>query len=327
MPFPATRLRRLRRSGSLRELAREVRLGAPDLVCPVFIDEAGGGARIESMPGLARVAPRDVAAEAGEILGLGIRAVMLFGLPSSKDAAGSAAHAEDGVVQRAIREIRAAHGDSLAIMADTCLCQYTDTGHCGIAGEGGRIDNDASLEALSRVAVSQARAGADVVSPSAMMDGQVAAIRAALDDAGLVDAAIMSHSAKHASSFYAPFRDAASCAPQFGDRLTYQVPYTSAHAPMQEVAADIDEGVDIVMIKPALAYLDIIAETRRRFDVPVAAYSVSGEYALVKAAAERGMVDGAAVATEMLHAIKRAGAGIIVTYFAKEAAAAMRGAQ
>jgi len=327
MPYPATRLRRLRRSESLRELAREVRLDAADLVCPMFVDESGRRSGIESMPGLARVAPRDVAGEAGAIRGLGIRAVMLFGIPSSKDAAGSAAHADGGVVQRAIRDIRAEHGDSLAIMADTCLCQYTDTGHCGIAGEGGRIANDASLEALSRVAVSQARAGVDVVSPSAMMDGQVAAIRAALDAAGHADVAIMSHSAKHASSFYAPFRDAASCAPQFGDRLTYQVPYTSARAAMQEVAADVEEGVDIVMIKPALAYLDIIAEARRRFDVPVAAYSVSGEYALVKAAAERGMVDGAAVAMEALHAIRRAGAGIIVTYFAREAAEALRGAQ
>lgn len=327
MPFPATRLRRLRRSESLRELARETRLDASDLVCPVFVDASGAGPQIASMPGLARVAPRDVAGEADEILGLGIRAIMLFGIPPSKDAAGSGAHAEDGVVQRAIRDVRAEHGDALAIMADTCLCQYTDTGHCGIAGEGGGIENDASLEALSRVAVSQARAGADVVSPSAMMDGQVSAIRAALDGAGFADVAIMSHSAKHASSFYAPFRDAASCAPKFGDRLTYQVPYTSAHAAMQEVAADVEEGVDIVMIKPALAYLDIIAEARRRFDVPVAAYSVSGEYALVKAAAERGMVDGAAVATEVLHAIKRAGAGIIVTYFAREAAAALRGSR
>ncbi|MDD9825772.1 MAG: porphobilinogen synthase [Thaumarchaeota archaeon] len=327
MPFPAKRLRRLRRSESLRELARDTRLDASDLVCPVFVDESGGSPGIESMPGLSRGSPRDVAAEAGEIRELGIRAVMLFGIPSSKDSAGSAAHAGDGVVQRAIRDIRAAHGDALAIMADTCLCQYTDTGHCGIAGGGGEIENDASLAALSRVAVSQARAGADVVSPSAMMDGQVSAIRAALDAAGHGDVAIMSHSAKHASSFYAPFRDAASCAPQFGDRRTYQVPYTSSRAAMQEVAADIEEGVDIVMIKPALAYLDVIAEARRRFDVPVAAYSVSGEYALVKAAAERGMVDGGAVATEILHAIRRAGAGIIVTYFAREAAAALRGGQ
>ena len=324
MPFPATRLRRLRRSGSIRELVRETRLAASDLVCPIFVDESGTPSRIDSMPGLSRIGPDDVASEAGSIHDLGIRAVMLFGVPSSKDDAASSAYAPDGVVQEAIRSVRDSHGDALAIMSDVCLCQYTPSGHCGLVGDGNSIDNDTSLEALSRIAVSQARAGTDVVSPSAMMDGQVSAIRAALDGAGFGDVAIMSHSAKHASSFYAPFRDAASCAPQFGDRRSYQVPYTGARASMQEIAADIEEGVDIVMIKPALAYLDIIAETRRRFDVPVAAYSVSGEYALVKAAESRDMVDGTAVALEILHAIKRAGASVIVTYFAKEAAAALR---
>lgn len=324
MPFPATRLRRLRRSESLRELVCDIRVDPADLVCPVFIDETGKGSAIESMPGMSRIAPGEVASEVANIRDLGIRGVMLFGVPTSKDDEGSGAFADDGVVQKAIRDIRGSLGDSIAIMADVCLCQYTSSGHCGLVANGNTIDNDSSLKTLARTAVSQARAGVDVVSPSAMMDGQVGAIRKALDEGGFGDVAIMSHSAKHASSFYAPFRDAAACAPQFGDRRSYQVPYTSARASIQEVAADIEEGVDIVMIKPALAYLDIIAESRRRFDVPIAAYSVSGEYALVKKAAAEGMVCGDAITHEILTSIKRAGADIIVTYFAKEAAAAMR---
>ena len=324
MAFPATRLRRLRRSASMRELVRETRLDVSDLVCPIFVDESGRDSEIPSMPGLARVGIDGVGEAVRGLMGYGLRSFMVFGVPSSKDPEASAAHAEDGVVQRAIRTMREHEGDEVAIMSDVCLCQYTPSGHCGLVGPHNVIDNDASLATLSRIAVSQARAGADVVSPSAMMDGQVSAIRAALDGAGLADVAIMSHSAKHASSFYAPFRDAASCAPKFGSRETYQVPYTRARTSMQEVAADVEEGVDIVMIKPALAYLDIIAEARRRFDVPVAAYSVSGEYALVKAAESQGMVNGAAVAMEILHSIRRAGAGIIVTYFAREAARALR---
>lgn len=324
MPFPSTRLRRLRSSESLRELVCDVRLSAADLVCPVFIDGTGKAMTVKSMPGISRIAPSELADEVSKIRDLGIRAVMLFGVPESKDADGSGAYADDGIVQQAIQDIRSSCGDSIAIMADVCLCQYTSSGHCGLVVNGDTIDNDSSIKTLARIALSQARAGVDVVSPSAMMDGQVKAIRTALDDGGFENVAIMSHSAKHASSFYAPFRDAAACAPQFGDRKTYQVPYTSTRASMQEVAEDIQEGVDIVMIKPALAYLDIIAKTRSRFDVPVAAYSVSGEYALVKHAAAEGLVDGNAVAHEILTAIKRAGADIIVTYFAKEAAMAMR---
>ena len=323
MPFPATRLRRLRSTESLRELVRDTRLSAADLVCPVFIDGSKKNTTVESMPGISRIAPDEISNEVSKILDLGIRSIMLFGVPTSKDDNGSGAYADDGLVQNAIKNVRSSCGDNIAIMADVCLCQYTSSGHCGIV-KGNKIDNDSSLKVLARTALSQAQAGVDIVSPSAMMDGQVNAIRKSLDDGGFGDVAIMSHSAKHASSFYAPFRDAAACAPKFGDRKTYQVPYTSTRGSMQEIAADIEEGVDIVMIKPALAYLDIIAETRRRFDVPVAAYSVSGEYALVKKAASSNLIDGNAVALEILTSIKRAGSDIIVTYFAKEVVAAMR---
>ena len=325
MTFPKRRLRRLRGSEAMREMLADTRVEPADLVCPVFIDGSGKKTDVKSMEGISRVAPSGVAAEVEEISKLGIRGVMLFGVPDSKDDNGSGAFAEDGLVQRAIRDIRASCGSSMVVMADVCLCQYTSSGHCGLVGGDKTIDNDASLATLSKVALSQARAGVDIVSPSAMMDGQVAAIRSSLDAEGFSDVAIMPHSAKHASSFYAPFRDAAACAPQFGDRRTYQVPYTSSRASIQEVAADVEEGADIVMIKPALAYLDIVSEARRRFDLPIAAYSVSGEYALVRAAQSAGLVDGAAVAAEILAAIKRAGADIIVTYFAREAAAAMRG--
>lgn len=324
MPFPATRLRRLRRTQGLRDLLCDTRVDPADLVCPIFIDGTSKGSEIKSMPGLGRIAPDKINDEVQNIIDLGIHSIMLFGVPSVKDEKGSGAYAKDGLVQEAIRNVRGSFGDSVVVMADVCLCQYTSSGHCGIVTDKRIIDNDASLKVLERTAQSQAEAGVDVVSPSAMMDGQVAAIRSALDGAGYDGVSIMSHSAKHASSFYAPFRDAASCAPQFGDRKTYQVPYTSRRAAMQEIATDIEEGVDIVMIKPALAYLDVISESRRRFDVPIAAYSVSGEYALVKKAAMDGMVPGQAITHEILTSIKRAGADIIVTYFAKEAAAAIR---
>ena len=322
MSFPARRLRRLRATERVRELVRESRLSARDLVCPVFVQEGlREGAEAGSMTGTRILPLEGLCGEVEEICGLGIPAVMLFGIPSAKDDAGT--RAWDGIAQRAISRIRSNFGDRVAVMADVCLCQYTASGHCGIARDG-RIDNDESLEALARIAVGHAEAGADTVAPSAMMDGQVAAIRGALDGAGFKDVSIMSHSAKHRSSFYAPFRDAAGCAPRFGDRATYQVPYTNAREAMAEVAADVAEGVDIVMIKPALAYLDLIAEARRRFDVPVAAYSVSGEYALVKAAAGAGLVDERGITEEMLASIKRAGADVIVTYFAKSAAGFLR---
>ena len=322
-PPPARRLRRLRGSAPMRDLLRETRLSPQDMVSPLFVQEGlSARAEVDSMPGVYRVPVSEAAAEAGDALAAGVPAVMVFGIPSSKDDEGSQAYDDGGVAQSAISAIRAAHGDRIAIMSDVCLCQYTSTGHCGVV-RGGAVDNDASVELLARTAVSQARAGADVVSPSAMMDGQVAAIRAALDREGLGGVAIMSHSAKHRSSMYAPFRDAADCAPRFGDRRTYQVPYSNAREAMAEVAADVAEGVDIVMIKPALAYLDLVAESRRRFGVPVAAYSVSGEYSLVSAAARLGWVDGERVMLEMLTSMRRAGADIIVTYFAKAAARAL----
>jgi porphobilinogen synthase len=270
------------------------------------------------MAEMERLPLEDINEEIQTIIDLGIPAIMLFGIPTHKDEIGTSAFDENGIVQKAISQIREKFGDKIVIMADVCLCQFTSTGHCGII-HGDKIDNDTSFVTLAKIAVSLAKAGVDTVSPSAMMDGQVAAIRKALDDEGFTNVSIMSHSAKHRSNFYAPFRNAAECAPKFGDRKTYQVPYTNAREAMMEVESDINEGVDIVMIKPALSYLDIIAETRRKFNVPVAAYSVSGEYALVKAASQLGYVNEKDITLEILHSIKRAGADMIVTYFAKSA--------
>ncbi len=319
MSFPTRRLRRLRTSEKMRELVQETTLSPKDFICPVFVQEdLKERIKVESMSEIERLPLNDVNEEVGKIIDLGIPAIMLFGIPSQKDEAGSSAFDDNGIVQKAISQIREKFDDKIVIMADVCLCQFTSTGHCGIV-QGNKIDNDISLETLAKIAVSQAKAGVDTVSPSAMMDGQVAAIRKALDDSGFTDVSIMSHSAKHRSNFYSPFRDAAECAPKFGDRKTYQVPYTNAREAMMEVETDIEEGVDIVMIKPALAYLDLIAETRRKYNVPVSAYSVSGEYALVKAAAQLGYVNEKDITLEILHSIKRAGADMIVTYFAKSA--------
>ena len=323
MSFPNLRLRRLRKTSKIRELLEEVRLSPKDLICPIFVQEdlksriAG-----ESMPGMEKLPLRDVVDEVNSIAELKIPAIMIFGIPENKDDNGTSAFASNGIVQRAVSEIRKDLSNEIAIMTDVCLCQYTSSGHCGLV-KGDKIDNDSSLEILAKVAVSQAQAGADVVSPSAMMDGQVKAIRKALDDAGFSDVAIMSHSAKHRSSLYSPFKDMAHSAPKFGDRKSYQLPYTNPKEAMREIQADIAEGVDIVMIKPALAYLDLIALTKERFNVPISAYSVSGEYALVKAAAMRGWVDEKEVTLEILTAIKRAGADMIVTYFSKIAAQAL----
>lgn len=320
MSFPAKRLRRLRTSEKMRELVQETRLSSKDFICPVFVQEdLKTRIKIESMSEIERLPLEDINDEIKTIIDLGIPAIMLFGIPTHKDEIGSSAFDEKGIVQKAISQIREKFGDKIVIMADVCLCQFTSTGHCGII-QGDKIDNDTSLVTLAKIAVSLAKAGVDTVSPSAMMDGQVAAIRKALDDEGFTDVSIMSHSAKHRSNFYAPFRNAAECAPKFGDRKTYQVPYTNAREAMMEVESDINEGVDIVMIKPALSYLDIIAETRRKFNVPVAAYSVSGEYALVKAASQLGFVNEDDITSEILTSIKRAGADMIVTYFAKSAA-------
>ena len=320
MSFPNLRLRRLRKTGKIRELLEEVRLSPKDLICPIFVQEnLNSRVQGESMPGMDRLPLRDVVDEVNFIAELKIPAIMVFGMPSHKDDKGTSAFAQDGIVQRAISEIRKNLGNEIAVIADVCLCQYTTAGHCGLV-KGDKIDNDSSLETLTKVAVSQAQSGADIVSPSAMMDGQVKAIRQGLDDAGFSDVVIMSHSAKHRSSLYSPFKDMAHSAPKFGDRKTYQLPYTNPKEAMREVETDIAEGVDIVMIKPALAYLDLIAMTREKFNIPISAYSVSGEYALVKAAAIQGWIDEKEVTLEILTAIKRAGADMIVTYFSKSAA-------
>jgi len=318
--FPIKRLRRLRKNEKMRDLVQEIRLSPKDFICPIFVQEdLKNRVQVESMEDIERLPIDEVVKEAQVISDLKIPAVMLFGIPSKKDDEGSSAFDENGIVQKTISEIRNNFGDKLVIMADVCLCQYTTSGHCGLVKEN-IVDNDSSIETLTRIAISQAKAGVDVVSPSAMMDGQVMAIRQGLDDAGFSDVAIMSHSAKHRSSFYSPFRDMAECAPKFGDRKTYQVPFTNPRESIREVEADINEGVDIVMIKPALAYLDLIAETKRRFNIPVSAYSVSGEYALVKGAAKQGWVNENDVSIEILYSIKRAGADMIVTYFAKNCA-------
>ncbi len=319
MSFPTRRLRRLRTTDKMRELVQETTLSPKDFICPVFVQEdLKEKVKVESMAEIERLPLNDVNVEVQKIIDLGIPAIMVFGIPSKKDEAGSSAFDDNGIVQKAIRQIREKFGEKIAIMADVCLCQFTSTGHCGIV-QGDKIDNDTSLDTLSKIATSLAKAGVDTVSPSAMMDGQVSAIRKALDTEGFTDVSIMSHSAKHRSNFYSPFRDAAGCAPKFGDRKTYQVPFTNAREAMMEVQTDIEEGVDIVMIKPALSYLDLIAETRRKYNVPVSAYSVSGEYALVKAASQLGYVNEKDITLEILHSIKRAGADMIVTYFAKSA--------
>jgi porphobilinogen synthase len=304
----------------MRNLVQEVLFSTNDLICPVFVQEdLKSKTSVDSMPDIERFPLLDVTREVEQIKKLDIPAIMLFGIPAKKDEHGTGAFVDTGIVQKAISEIRKNFGDDMVIMADVCLCQYTSSGHCGIL-KGNVIDNDTSLKTLAKIALSQAKAGVDVVSPSAMMDGQVKAIREILDENGFTDVGIMSHSAKHRSSFYNPFRDAADCAPQFGDRKTYQVPFTNPREAMREIEMDINEGVDIVMVKPALAYLDLIAETKRKFNVPVSAYSVSGEYALVKGAAIQGWINETDIMTEILYSIKRAGADMIVTYFAKKMA-------
>jgi porphobilinogen synthase len=321
--FPIRRLRRLRKTEKIRDLVQEISLSPKDLICPIFVEDGiQTKKQIQSMPAMERLPLSDVVNEVDAIAELGIPAVMLFGIPQNKDDEGTSAFVDHGIIQKTISEIRKNFGDKIVIMADVCLCQYTSSGHCGLV-RNDVIDNDSSIATLSKIAVSQAKAGVDVVSPSAMMDGQVAAIRNSLDNEGFSDVSIMSHSAKHRSNFYSPFRDAAECAPQFSDRRTYQVPFTNPREAMREVETDINEGVDIVMIKPALTYLDLIAETKRKFNVPVSAYSVSGEYALVKGAAMQGWVDEDAMTKEILYSIKRAGADMIVTYFAKSVASGL----
>ncbi|HLQ41567.1 MAG TPA: porphobilinogen synthase [Thermoplasmata archaeon] len=316
LPRPRSRLRRLRRTPALRALVRETSVDSSHLVQPLFVrEDPRTDAAIPSMPGISRLTIDEVVSETEELAALGLLAVILFGLPTDKDPVGQGAYAERGVVQEAIRAIKAAVPD-VVVMTDVCLCEYTDHGHCGVVRDG-RIDNDASVELLAKTAVSHARAGADLVAPSAMMDGQVAAIRAALDRHGFDETAILAYAAKHASAFYGPFREAADSVPRFGNRRTYQKDPANLRESLREIALDLEEGADIVMVKPALAYLDVIRAARERFDAPLAAFSVSGEYSLIKAAAERGWVDERSVVEETLTAIRRAGADLILTYHAK----------
>jgi porphobilinogen synthase len=322
--FPRTRPRRLRGSTALRRMVRETRVSVDDLIYPLFVAPGRDVKHeIASMPGNFHWSVDRLPAEMEEIAGLGIPAVLLFGLPEEKDAVGSGAYAEAGVVQQAVRAIKAA-APELLVITDLCLCEYTSHGHCGVTRDG-EVLNDPTLELLARTAVSHAAAGADIVAPSDMMDGRVGAIRAALDAEGFTGTPILSYAAKYASAFYGPFREAADSAPQFGDRRGYQMDPANRREALKEVRLDLEEGADMVMVKPALAYLDVISDVRAATDVPIAAYNVSGEYAMVKAAAERGWLDEARTVDEILTSIKRAGADMILTYHAKEFARRVRG--
>ena len=320
MEFPAYRPRRMRRTAALRSMVRETSLDAADLIYPLFV-KFGTGRRdeISSMPGVFQLTLDQLPAEIDELKGLGIPAVILFGLPDVKDEAGSGAFAEDGIVQQAIRAIKR-HDPNYTVITDVCMCEYTSHGHCGALDEHGCVINDVTLEMLANTAVSHAEAGADMLAPSDMMDGRVGAIRAALDAEGYTDIPIMAYSAKYASAYYGPFREAADSAPAFGDRKAYQMDPANGDEALRETALDIAEGADIVMVKPALAYMDIIRRVKDEFGYPTAAYNVSGEYALVKAAAANGWVDEKRIVLETLTAFKRAGADLILTYHAKDAA-------
>jgi porphobilinogen synthase len=320
MPFPNTRLRRLRSTHALRGLVRETRLDPADFVYPMFV--AHGLDRrepIPAMPGLDRLSIAHAVAEAGEARALGIGAVLLFGLPAAKDEEGSGAWDDEGIVQLATRAIKEAHPE-LLVICDLCLCEYTSHGHCGVLRGDGSVDNDATVELLARTAVSQARSGADLIAPSDMMDGRVGAIRAALDDEGLTETPIMAYSAKFASAFYGPFREAADSAPAFGDRRGYQMDPANAREAVRETLLDVQEGADIVMVKPALPYLDVIRRVKDATQIPLAAFNVSGEYAMLKAAVAAGYLDERTAVVETLTSIRRAGADIVITYHAKEAA-------
>jgi len=321
--FPTNRLRRLRWTPTIRRMVEETRLSVDDFIYPLFVVHGENVRReIPSMPGVFHLSLDQLPREVEEISALGIPAVILFGLPASKDPIGRENFDPEGIVQQAVRVIKKENPD-LVVITDVCMCEYTDHGHCGIVRDG-VIVNDETLDIYGRVAVSHAAAGADMVAPSGMMDGQVAAIRRALDDAGFAHIPIMAYAAKYASNFYGPFRDAAQSPPQFGDRRSYQMNPANAREALREVALDVQEGADIVMVKPALAYLDIIRQVRDTFPLPVAAYNVSGEYSMIKAAARQGWLDERAVALEVLTAIKRAGADLILTYFAKDAAKWLR---
>jgi porphobilinogen synthase len=319
MPFPVYRPRRLRESPLLRSMVRETSLRIDDFVYPLFAVH-GRGVReaISSMPGQYRLSIDELLKECKDAASMGIPAVLLFGLPRDKDPRGTEAYAEDGIIQQAVRAVKDTIPD-LLVITDVCLCEYTSHGHCGVV-EDGRIKNDPTLELIARTAVSHAEAGADLIAPSDMMDGRVAAIREGLDESGFPETPIMAYSAKYASAFYGPFREAADSTPQFGDRRSYQMDPANVMEAMREVALDVDEGADIVMVKPALPYLDVIARVKGEFGLPVAAYSVSGEYAMLKAAGQLGWLDEDRAVLEALTGIRRAGADIIITYFAKDAA-------
>ncbi|MBN1182633.1 MAG: porphobilinogen synthase [Bacteroidales bacterium] len=319
MSFPKNRMRRLRTSDAMRKLVRQTSINIDNLVYPLFVREGENIKEpIKSLTDCYHFSPDTIAQEVKQIYSLGIPAVLLFGLPEQKDSRGSQAWAENGVIQQAVREIKNAVPE-LLVITDICLCEYTDHGHCGVINNG-KVDNDATCELLAKVALSHLQAGADIVAPSDMMDGRVKYIREALEENGFENTAIMSYAAKYASAFYGPFRDAAESAPAFGDRKAYQMDPANSDQAMVEIEQDIEEGTDIIMVKPALPYLDIIYRARQRFDCPIAAYNVSGEYMMLNAAADAGLLDRQAAMMEMLTSIKRAGADILITYFAKEVA-------
>ncbi|MGN6216955.1 MAG: porphobilinogen synthase [Solirubrobacterales bacterium] len=321
MSFPSTRLRRLRRTDSLRGLVRETELSPGHLIQPAFV-VAGEGVREEvpSMPGIHRVSISNLVEEAGEIAEAGVGAVLLFGIPSVKDEAGSGAYDDEGIVQMAVRALKDAHPD-LTVITDVCLCEYTSHGHCGVIRDGTEVDNDVTVELLAKTAISHAEAGADAVAPSDMMDGRVGSIRYQLDEEGHPNVPIIAYSAKYASAYYGPFRDAADSTPQFGDRRGYQMDPANAAEAVREAELDLEEAADMLMVKPALPYLDVVRRVKEATGAPVAAYHVSGEYSMLKAAAANGWLDERAAALEALTSIRRAGADAIVTYYAKEAAA------
>lgn len=319
MSFPTVRMRRLRRTAAMREMLNQINLNPSNLIYPIFVEERiKKPVPIGSMPGYARLPLSQVAAEGKEALAQGVKSVLLFGIPAKKDEEGTNAYAKDGIVQKAIRELKKACGDELVVIGDVCLCEYMNHGHCGIVKDG-EVQNDSTLELLGKIAVSYAEAGVDIVAPSAMMDGQIAAIREALDESGFDQTPIMAYAAKYASGFYGPFREAAESTPKFGNRRSYQMSQGSPQEALREMELDVAEGADMIMVKPALAYLDIITLAKANFNVPIVAYNVSGEYSMVKAAAANGLIDEKTVIREILIGIKRAGADLIITYHAKDA--------
>ncbi len=316
--FPLNRLRRLRRNDAIRELVSETNLQPSDFIYPLFVVEGKNvRSEIKSMPGIFQLSAENAVKECEEALKLGIKSVILFGIPGHKDETGSGAYDRNGVIQNAVRALKK-HLPEMIVVTDVCLCEYTSHGHCGIINNG-VVDNDRTLEALQKESLSHAEAGADIIAPSDMMDGRVSAIRAALNEGGFADIPILAYSAKYSSAFYGPFREAAESAPQFGDRKSYQMDYRNGDEALREIYLDIKEGADMVMVKPALSYLDIIRRAKDSFNIPLAAYNVSGEYSMVKAAASAGWIDGDKAMMEMLYSIKRAGADMIISYFAKEA--------